>query len=274
MFVKLKKVLKDLIEIIQKPVMSILPGQLAFSFVLTIIPVLVLVVMIASSFSVSVNTIYDFIKDSFPEAVSGLLLPLVKGRGFDFSIVIFLLTGFWLASGGANSVITASDIIYGIEPQHFIPKRIKAFVMTFILIMLIMFMFLVPAFGDTIFRFIANLISSNNFSDEMFIIYYLLKYPLSFFLIYFNLKLIYTIAPNKQIKSKTVTTGAMFTTIMWMVITQFYSFWVGNIAHYDIIYGSISNIIILLIWMYFLAYIFVVGLVLNAGIDCEKKEII
>jgi membrane protein len=61
---------------------------------------------------------------------------------------------------------------------------------------------------------------------------------------------------------------------MWMVITQFYSYWVGNIAHYDIIYGSISSIIILLIWMYFLAYIFVIGLVLNAGIDCEKKEII
>ncbi len=274
MLKKLKKIFYDVIEIIQKPVMSILPGQLAFSFVLTIIPMLVLVVIIASTFSISISSITEFIKDTFPSAVGNLLLPLLKGRGFDFSIMVFLLTGFWLASGGANSVITASDIIYGIEPQKFVPKRIKAFVMTFILIILIMFMFLVPAFGDTIFRLISNLKPFQNFSGEILIVYYLLKYPLSFLLIYFNLKLIYTIAPNKEIKSKTVTTGAVFTTVMWMVITQFYSYWVGNIAHYDIIYGSISSIIILLIWMYFLAYIFVIGLVLNAGIDCEKKEII
>ena len=66
--------------------------------------------------------------------------------------------------------------------------------------------------------------------------------------------------------------GALFTTVTWMLITQIYSFWVANIAHYDIFYGSISNIIILLTWMYILAYLFVIGLVMNAGINIENKE--
>ena len=45
-----------------------------------------------------------------------------------------------------------------------------------------------------------------------------------------------------------------------------------NVAHYDIFYGSISNIIILLIWFYILSYVFVIGLVMNAGIDKGNIE--
>ena len=55
-----------------------------------------------------------------------------------------------------------------------------------------------------------------------------------------------------------------------MIATQIYSFWVANIANYDIFYGSISNIIILLIWVYILAYIFANGMMLNAGMHEEE----
>lgn len=272
MWKKFKAYLKNIVKIISKPVMSILPGQLAFSFVLTIIPLIALLAMTASTFSISLTTITEFIRDNFPKEVGSLLLPLINGKGFDLSILIFLLTAFWLASGGANSIITASDVIYELKPQKFVPKRIKASIMTLILIVLIMFMFIVPAFGDSILRFVVSLTPKKELSIELLILYYLLKYPLSFFLIYTNLKLIYTMAPNKTIKSRSVKAGAAFTTITWMLITQVYSFWVGNVAHYDIFFGSISSIIVLLIWMYFLAFAFTIGLVMNSE-NCEKYEL-
>ena len=269
---KLKERIKQIFTIIRKPVMSILPGQLAFSFVLTIIPFIVLVSIIASVFSLSLDWITTFISNTFPKAVSAMLLPLIDGRGFDLSILIFLITAIYLASTGAYSVITAADVIYEIKPQKPLPKRIKAFIMTFVLITLIMFMIIVPAFGDKILKLLLSFIKSDTLSNRITIVYYILKYPISFFLIYFNIKLVYTIAPNKEIKSKTVTTGSIFTTIMWMITTQIYSFWVSNVAHYDIFYGSISNIIILLIWFYILSYVFVIGLVMNAGIDKGNIE--
>jgi len=237
------------------------------------IPLLALLTMIASSFSIPLTSITSFINDNFPTAVGNLLLPLLNGKCFDLSMLIFLFTAFWLASGGAVSIITASDVIYNIEPQKFIPKRIKAFIMTIVLIMLIMFMFIVPVFGDLIFKFITSLSFYENFSIELLILYYLLKYPLSFFLIYFCLKLIYTIALNKNVKSKSVTSGSIFTTITWMLITQFYSWWVSNVMDYNLYYGSISSILILLLWMYFLAYAFTVGLVMNAEATGVVEEL-
>lgn len=263
----IKKYINKIITIVRKPVMSILPGQLAFSFVLTIIPVIALIAVLASTFSISLNSITEFIAESFPKAVSDLLLPLISGRGFDLSILIYLLTALWLASTGAYSIITASDVIYNVKLENEIEKRIKSIIMTFFLISLVLFMILVPAFGDFIFTFIANLKIFSAVSGKILIVYYVLKYPLSFLFIYIIVKIIYTIAPSKDIKSKSVTKGSLFTTVMWMAASQIYSFWVGNFVHYDIFYGSISNIIVLLMWVYMLAYIFVIGLIINSGID-------
>lgn len=58
--------------------MSILPGQLAFSFVMTIIPVIVLIAVIASTFQISLDSITEFIKISFPEGVSTLFTTTYK----------------------------------------------------------------------------------------------------------------------------------------------------------------------------------------------------
>ena len=268
---KIKKYISRVIKIIQKPVMSVLPGQLAFSFVTTIIPVIALIAVIAATFSISLKSITEFISESFPQAVSDLLLPLINGRGFDISILVFLIAALYLASTGAYSVIIAADVVYNVKQEKSIQKRVKSVIMTIFLILLILFMILIPAFGDLIFNVIANLKVFSNISKEILIVYYILKYPLSFVFIYVTLKIIYTIAPSKDIKSKTVTNGSIFTTIMWLLASQIYSYWVTNVAHYDIFYGSISNIIILLMWVYILAYIFVIGLVINAGIDNDNN---
>ncbi|MBQ6282504.1 MAG: YihY/virulence factor BrkB family protein [Bacilli bacterium] len=273
MIKKLREYIKKIITIVRKPVMSILPGQLAFSFVLTIIPVIALIAIIATTFSISLNSITSFISTSFPKAVSDMLLPLITGRGFDFSVFVFLIAAIWLASTGAYAVITAADVVYDIKQERTIKKRVKSIVMVIFMLLLILFMLLIPAFGDFIFDFIANLKIFSHMKGEILTIYYLLKYPISFIYIYVTLKIIYTIAPSKDIQSKSVTRGSLFTTIMWMITTQIYSYYVGNIVNYDIFYGSISNIIILLTWVYFLAYVFTIGLIINAGTDENNMQV-
>ena len=57
-----------------------------------------------------------------------------------------------------------------------------------------------------------------------------------------------------------------------MLIKEHYSYYINNIAKYDLVYGNLANIVILLLWFYVLAFIFVVGLQLNkktvdAGIE-------
>ena len=78
------------------------------------------------------------------------------------------------------------------------------------------------------------------------------------------------LAPDKKIRSKSATKGAIFTTISWVVSTEIFTFYVGTFAKYDVFYGNISNIIILLLWIYLLSYIFVLGMAFNAGFTKEE----
>ena len=98
------------------------------------------------------------------------------------------------------------------------------------------------------------------------------KYPLSIVVIYLNIKLLYVLAPDKKIKSRTTTKGALFTTVSWSLITAIYSFYINNIANYSRIYGALSNIVILMLWFWLLSYVFVVGLVLNCKNSEEENE--
>ena len=60
-----------------------------------------------------------------------------------------------------------------------------------------------------------------------------------------------------------MTKGAIFTTISWLLVTVLFSYYINNIARFDLIYGNLANLVILLFWFYILAFVFVIGLYLN-----------
>ena len=94
-------------------------------------------------------------------------------------------------------------------------------------------------------------------------LYTLLQIPFSLLFTYLIVKLVYVIAPDEKVPGKYMRVGSLFTTISWLIVTILFSYYINNIARYDLIYGNLTNIIILLIWFYFLAYMFVIGLFLN-----------
>ncbi len=262
--------LKKVFHIIKRPEMRVLPGQLAFFFVLSLVPLIALVGTIAASFNISVASLEKAIEFALPGSVSSTVLAYVSGKGLNFNIIIFYISAFILASNGCHSMIIASNEIYKIEGDRILKRRIKAIIMTFILVLLLVFLLIVPVYGDSILQLALNYTNYDSRINAVGAIYQILKYPLSIALIYLNIKLLYTIAPDEEIKAQTTTYGAIFTTITWVIATEIYSFYVATFSRYDIFYGSISSLIILLMWVYILSYIFVIGMAINAG---ERKDV-
>lgn len=263
---------KKVIKIVKKPEMRILPGQLAFFLVLSIIPLIALIGAIASTLSIPADTIKVTLSNSVPRELSEVLTEIISGQGLNFNIAIFFISAFLLASNGPHSMIITSNEIYKIDSQNIIRRRLKAVVMTLILVGLFLFLLLVPVFGDSIFSLMRIYITNKSAVDIFYSIYQILKYPIIIGILYFNIKLMYVIAPDKKIQRNTTTKGAIFTTIGWIISTEIYSFYISTFSKYDIFYGSISNLLILLLWVYLLSYIFVLGMVINVGSNKENKE--
>ena len=261
-------------RIIRMPEMQMLPGQLAFFFVLSVVPMIALLGYLGIYCSLSVDQIGEFVNQAFPAAVSKMLLPILTGKTFNTNMIVFLVSSFLLASNGAYSIILISNNLYKIKDGNDIKRRIKAINMTFVIVTLVIFTLLVPTFGHVIINMIGHITNSEVIASRVQFVFDLVKWPISLIFIYFNIKLIYTMAPDVRIRSKDVTKGALCTTILWILAANLYSSYLATFTHYDIFYGSISNVIILLLWVYLLSYIFVMGLALNVMEKEEKKEAI
>ena len=240
--------------------MRILPGNIAFFFVLAIIPIVTMVVLIASKFSISMDTIIVFIDDFFPNEISNTIIEVISGKGFDSSIGFFNIAAFFVASNGTYAIINASNTIYQVSNSDTLKDRIKSVLLLFILLSLIIFLLLVPIFGNKILSLFVN----EKILKNINMLFNIVKWPITFFLIYFNLKLIYTIAPSKKIESSSTTYGSIFTTIIWVIVTAIFSYYLKYFANYNVIYGNLSSIIILMMWLYIISYVFIIGLAINA----------
>ena len=117
----------DFSKSIQNPMVRVLPGQIAFFLVLSIFPILILTGVIASFFSISMDTVVNLISNGFPDEVVDLLTPLLTGKEFDTNVGILMVTGFFIASNGAHSIILASNTLYGFPHSDVVRRRVKSF---------------------------------------------------------------------------------------------------------------------------------------------------
>lgn len=269
---RIKRIFRGILDIIKINEMKILPGHLAFFLVLSVIPIITLIGFVASSFSISLDSIIESMQKSLPKEVMEIILPFISGKGVDISIGISMLTIFIIASNGAHSIIIATNTLYKIENSDYLKGRIKALFMTVILVFLFIFVVVVLAFGNNILSFILDLNILKGISDNIYHIFRFAKWPIAYIFILFFLKILFTMAPDKKIPSKYVNKGVQFTTLGWMVVTAIYSFYISNFANYDIFYGGLSNVIILMMWIYILAYILVLGIAINTNIYNLEKN--
>lgn len=264
---KLKNNLKEFWDnfwkVITRPEMAILPGQLAFFFVLAIVPTITLITYGATLLNLSTDIIYSFIANAFSTDIASMLLNVSNPGVGGFNLLFLIIVGYYIASNGCASIVITSNTIYGEKQTPFIKRRIKALVMTFVLVLLFIFMLIVPVFGDKIIELVQYVNLDNNITERVTVIFNMLQGPITWIIIYFFVKILYTMAPNKRVKSKQVGYGAVFTSIGWILATGVYSFYINNYAHYSTFYGGLANIVVLMLWFYFLAFIFTIGMALN-----------
>lgn len=260
---KIKEELKDIYEVIMTPNMAFIPGNIAFFLVLSIFPLLTLIGAFASILSLNVGGLTSIINTVFPDKVSEVLIMYVSSRGLTANLAIFMIIGFFYASNGAHSIILTSNNMYGFPNASYISRRVKAVFIIILLIVLLFFLLGILAFGNKILQFILLYVKDEKLSTLIYSLFITIKWPIATFFIYFIIKIIYTIAPDWKIYSRHTTKGAIFTTMVWLILMAIYSFWINNFANYDIFYGSLSNLAILMLIMYFLAFVFVIGIGIN-----------
>lgn len=265
--------IKNFINILNKSEVRVLPGTIAFFLFMSIVPLMMLGALIFSKLSFTLINVVDIFSEMIPSNVYKLLTPILANVGSNSLSGWYIILGLILASNGTHSIILASNTLYEIENKSYIYQRIKALIMIIVASTVFFFILFVLGFGNSILKFVLSLEMFNEVGPKIYNMFLILKWPIAIIVIFILIKVLYTLAPDKKIPSKYVNKGVMFTTIGWVIATSIYSFYATNIANYDLIYGSLSSIMVLLIWVYVMSYILVIGIAINTNIyELETKK--
>ena len=252
----LKGTLRYLKRMYWRPEMTLLPGQLAFFTILSLVPLLTLAGYAASFFGLSIESITDIINNLSP-GVAEIVDTSEGGVGTGF--LIFLGIMLYIASNGLASIVVTSNTIYNIPQKPWIVRRIKGIFLTLLIVSLYLFVLLLPVLGYQIL----SAVDAFNIRPLLINTITTLHVPITWLIIFIFIKIIYTIAPDKRISPKFMNWGAVFTTTGWVITSAFYGYWVNNFARHELFYAGFANLAVLMLWVYFLSMIFVVGMSIN-----------
>ena len=258
---KIKGSVKENIDLMLKPLMAILPGQISFFVILSIIPLASLIFMVISKLSLNFDFVTNFVTHYIPSSAANVVLDIFTQQKVGAIDIFFIAMALYLASKATHSIIVAATEIYNGKQRDFFRTRIKAIIILIILILLIVVLIAVLTFGGKFLTYLSEV--NGNVYYYANIVYQIIKWPFVFFMMFFVIKVIYTVAPNVNIPSYSVNKGALFTSVVWVVSTYAFSFYVTNLANFSKFYGNLSSLIILMIWIYWLCYIFVYGMTIN-----------
>ncbi|MBN2439631.1 MAG: YihY/virulence factor BrkB family protein [Deltaproteobacteria bacterium] len=90
-------------------------------------------------------------------------------------------------------------------------------------------------------------------------IQWILKYLLPLILTVGMFLLIYKIIPNKEVLFKSALQAALFTGLLWELAKHLFGWYVIHLAEYSSVYGSLSTLVIFILWVYYSSTILIVG---------------
>lgn len=261
-----KKFCSDTFNLMKKPVVSVLSGHISYFFLLSAIPIILIIGIAANTFSFSIESFINFLKVSLPPSTSDLIIPLFSGKALSINLVFLILSALYLISRGTKAIIMAASSVYNVK-SNFYKDTIKSFVITLLLFGLSIFIIIILVVGGKFLLILSELPNLDIISTNSVKLFNWIKWPVSIIVIYFTLKVIYVLTPNKSISIKSVTKGSLFTTILWVLATAIYSFYVTNFLSPNTYFGSAFSLVVLMVWIWIMAFIFVMGMIINAVED-------
>lgn len=115
---RIKKIIKEIITAFSKPVISILPGHLSFSLVLSFIPMISLIGLIAYKLSISISALRDFFLELFPGETGSLITEFLSRDSIYIDGVLFGILAIIISSNGMYSVIRISNLLYNLDEEN------------------------------------------------------------------------------------------------------------------------------------------------------------
>ena len=206
------------------------------------------------------SSTYRFILD----IINDLLSQHVGIFSFGFLLLLFY------ASNAMTGIIRSFDKSIMQNKPFFLHQRMRAIRLTIILFLLVFASLLVLIGQDQLTTLLREVF---NIKRKTIIPYWnSVRWGVIILLLFFGNAFIYKYAPLIKEKWSLMSPGALLSTLLMLLTTLGFSYWVNHFSSYNKIYGSIGTVLVVMTLVYINALILLIGFELNVSIELLKKE--
>ncbi|MBC1792693.1 YihY/virulence factor BrkB family protein [Listeria booriae] len=248
-------------------------AQLTFYILLSILPMMLVFGNLIPLLPIPKEEIYNTLQTFMPPEVYDILHPVIESMLTNASgtaISLGLITAIWSASKCFSALQEVLNIVYQApDRKNFIVTRIMSFLMMLVIIVVIGAVVFVFAFGEQIVTFLQDQfdLKLDALADLGAAKWFIT--PIFLFILFL---IIYWLVPNVKWKIRKSVVGALFATIGWLAATELLSAYVSFQGDKILGFGSLSIMIVIMLWLYFVSIILLLGAFINVIIDSYKQQ--
>lgn len=245
-------------------------AQITFYMILSLFPFLAFLGSLLSQIRfANVERIIEILVSmrTIPAPVAELIASVFQNlqHGAFSSYPLYIVVILYSASKCTRGIMNGIHMAYQTTETRSIIKRFclstfYTICFAIVIVLFIGFVLFGEQFMNTIFTFLG-------LADIFRQLLTFLRFLVPLFFMFITYLLLYRFIPTKPLKFGDVYLGAMFSTVCSFLVSQLFSIYVSNFNNYTSLYGSISSIIVLLLWMYLISIILLLGAMLNAILD-------
>lgn len=275
--VPIYNIIKFISNELKKDSITTRADAVAFNFFLSIFPFLIFLIPILIKTPFGINYLELFrksIRGVLPNSAEQYMFSIIndiqnEGRYGLLTVGFFLAIIF--ASNGMSKLMKGFDKSYRstFRKRHYINRRLVALALTALLILLgFISLTLIVLFNQGT-HFIENQFGLGN--NSLLVVNFL-RWLILILLFYSIITSIYRYGPSMYQRIKLFNSGATLATVLSIFSSVLFSWFVNQFDRYNEIYGSISALIVVLIWLKINSFILLIGFELNTSIEVNKDS--
>lgn len=270
MFRKCYIIFRDFARQMKEKNISAFSAGTAFFFFISLVPMLILLCAIIPYTPLTEENLINAITDVMPESVDGLVVTIVadvyeKSVGLIWFVAIAMI---WSAGKGVLALMRGLNAINDVkEDRNYFFVRMVASYYTVVMLVGMILSLVIMVFGNVLIQMVLRYIPQLQLFLEVLGVF-------RFLLVWLVLTILftgaYTYMPNKKMVYKEQIPGAIFSAVVWSLFSWGFSLYVDAPGTFGT-YGSMSIIVIVMLWLYFCMYIILIGAYLNRYVKPVNK---
>lgn len=248
-------------------------AQGALYVIMSMVPCILLLLTLIQYTTVTKENILTAVVELFPSTINAMIVSIVN-EVYSQSMGVIPITAIvamWSASRGVLAMTNGMNYVYGDEePRGYIYLRIRSSIYTVIFLIAIVLTLALLVFGNSISVTINSYLPMLAPVMDAIIS---IRVVVAICLLTVVFTTAYTFLPDKKLKFLRQCPGAIFTTLCWLCCSLAFSMYVDVFKGFSDMYGSLTTIVLIMLWLNYCMYFMLIGAKLNVLIEEGKIKV-